>query len=71
MKPLTDAQKQRIVNTIKYMALAMTTAIAMAMGLTSCNVTRTITTESKSLTHGDTAIIIQSKTIESYNAKKN
>ena len=71
MKPLTDAQKQRLVNTIKYMALAMTTAIAMAMGLTSCNVTRTITTESKSLTHGDTAIIIQSKTIESYNAQKN
>ena len=71
MKPLTDAQKQRLVNTIKYMALAMTTAIAMAMGLTSCNVTRTITTESKSLTHGDTAIIIQSKTIASYNAKKN
>ena len=71
MKPLTDAQKQRLVNTIKYMALAMTTAIAMAMGLTSCNVTRTITTESKSLTHGDTAIIIQSKTIESYNAMKN
>ena len=71
MKPLTDAQKQRLVNTIKYMALAMTTAIAMAMGLTSCNVTRTITAESKSLTHGDTAIIIQSKTIESYNAKKN
>jgi hypothetical protein len=70
MKPLTDAQKQRLVNTIKYMALAMTTAIAMAMGLTSCNVTRTITTESKSLTHGDTAVIIQSKTIESYNAKK-
>ena len=71
MKPLTDAQKQRLVNTIKYMALAMTTAIAMAMGLTSCNVTRTITTESKSLTHGDTAVIIQVKTIESYNAKKN
>ena len=44
---------------------------AMALGLTSCNVTRTITTESKSLTRGDTAVIIQSKTIESYNAKKN
>jgi hypothetical protein len=47
------------------------TAIAMALGLTSCNVTRTITTESKSLTRGDTAVIIQTKTIESYNAKKN
>ena len=71
MKPLTDAQKQRLVNAIKYLALAIATAIAMAMGLTSCNVTRTITTESKSLTRGDTAVIIQSKTIESYNAKKN
>ena len=56
---------------IKYLALAIATAIAMALGLTSCNVTRTITTESKSLNKGDTAIIIQTKTIESYNAKKN
>ena len=58
-------------NAIKYLALSIATAIAMALGLTSCNVTRTITTESKSLTKGDTAIIIQVKTVESYNAKKN
>ena len=57
---ITETQKQRLMK-----------AIAMALGLTSCNVTRTITTESKSVTKGDTAIIIQSKTIESYNAKKN
>ena len=56
---------------IKYLALSIATALAMALGLTSCNVTRTITTESRSLTRGDTAIIIQSKTIESYNAMKN
>ena len=56
---------------IKYLALSIATALAMALGLTSCNVTRTITTESRSLTRGDTAIIIQSKTIESYNAVKN
>ena len=68
---LSETQKQRIFNTIKYLALAIATAIAMALGLTSCNVTRTITTESKSLTQGDTAIIIQVKTIESYNAQKN
>ena len=71
MKPLTETQKQRLVNAIKYLALAIATAIAMALGLTSCNVTRTITTESRSITRGDTAIIIQSKTIESYNANKN
>ena len=71
MKQLTEAQKERLVKAIKYLALAIATAVAMALGLTSCNVTRTITTESKSLMRGDTAVIIQSKTIESYNAKKN
>ena len=71
MNKLTDTQKQRIFNAIKYLALAIATAIAMALGLTSCNVTRTITTESKSVTRDDTAIIIQTKTVESYNAKKN
>ena len=68
---LTETQKQRLMKAIKYLALSIATAIAMALGLTSCNITRTITTESKSLTRGDTAVIIQSKTIESYNAMKN
>ncbi len=71
MKPLTETQKQRLIKAIKYLIVSIATAIAMALGLTSCNVTRTITTESRSVTKGDTAIIIQSKTIESYNAKKN
>ena len=71
MKQLTDIQKQRLVKAIRYLAVAIATAVAMALGLTSCNVTRTITTESRSVTKGDTAIIIQTKTIESYNAKKN
>ena len=71
MKQLTDIQKQRLTKAIKYLLVSVATAVAMALGLTSCNVTRTITTESRSVTKGDTAIIIQSKTIESYNAKKN
>ena len=71
MKQLSEIQKERLMKAIKYLAVAVATAIAMALGLTSCNVTRTITTESKSLTRGDTAVIIQTKTIESYNAKKN
>ena len=68
---LTETPKQRLTKAIKYLLLSIATAIAMALGLTSCNVTRTITTESRSLTRGDTAVIIQSNTIESYNAKKN
>ena len=67
---LTETQKQRLVKALKYLAISIATAVAMALGLTSCNVTRTITTESRSLTRGDTAVIIQSKTIESYNAQK-
>ena len=70
MKPLTDIQKQRLKKAIQYLVVSIATTIAMALGLTSCNVTRTITTESRSLTRGDTAVIIQTKTIESYNAKK-
>ena len=41
-----------------------------SIALTSCNVTRTITTTSSSVKKGDTTIIIQSKTIESYDASK-
>ena len=46
---------------------------ALIMGiyaLTSCNVTRTITTTSSSIQRGDTTVIIQSKTIEQYDASK-
>ena len=71
MKQLTEIQKERLRKAIKYLVVSIATAIAMALGLTSCNVTRTITTESRSINRGDTAVIIQSKTIESYNAKKN
>ena len=38
--------------------------IGAATVLTSCNVTRTITTTSSSIQRGDTTVIIQSKTIE-------
>ena len=44
--------------------------IGAATVLTSCNVTRTITTTSSSIKRGDTTVIIQSKTIEQYDASK-
>lgn len=37
---------------------------------TSCNVTRVLTNESQYFQKGDTCITIQTKTIETYNAKK-
>ena len=41
-----------------------------ALVLTGCNVTRTITTRSECYQKGDTSVVIQSKTIESYEALK-
>jgi len=38
--------------------------------ITSCNVTRTVTTSSSYVQRGDTTVLIQSKTIESYDASK-
>lgn len=52
-------------------ATALVALLAACLGMTSCNVTRTITTESSSIQKGDTSVVIQTKTIESYNAKKN
>jgi hypothetical protein len=45
-------------------------AISASLALTSCNVTRTITNESQYYQRGDTSVIIQTKTIETYDASK-
>ena len=44
--------------------------IGAATVMTSCNVTRTVTTSSQYVQRGDTTVMIQSKTIESYDASK-
>lgn len=66
MKNLSPNVKKAI-----YGVLTALVALAAALlGLQSCQVTRTITTESSSIQRGDTSVIIQTKTIESYNALK-
>ena len=47
---------------------ALLTCLAIALGLQSCNVTRTITTRSEAWQKGDTSVVIQTKTIETYDA---
>ena len=44
--------------------------IGAATVLTSCNVTRTVTTSSQYYQRGDTSCVIQTKTIEQYDASK-
>jgi hypothetical protein len=43
---------------------------AVGVALMSCNVTRTVTTTSEYVQRGDTTVVIQSKTIESYDGVK-
>ena len=42
----------------------------VGVAMASCNVTRTITTQSQYYQHGDTSVVIQTKTIETYDASK-
>ena len=64
---MSQQQVYKIVATI---ATAVVTCVGIALGLSSCNVTRTITTTSSSVQRGDTTVIIQSKTIEQYDASR-
>ena len=62
--------KQQIYKIIVTITTAIVTCVAIALGLSSCIVTRTITTKSEYWQKADTSVVIQTKTIESYNAEK-
>ena len=49
---------------------AIVTCVAIALGLSSCNVTRTVTTRSEAWQRGDTSVVIQTKTVESYDGSR-
>ena len=46
------------------------TVILTSIVLASCNVTRTITNQSEYYQRGDTSVVIQTKTVETYDASK-
>ena len=62
--------KQQIIKIVISMLIAALTALGAAFGLSSCNVTRTITTKSEYWQKADTSVVIQTKTIETYDASK-
>jgi len=62
--------KQQIIKIIISVLIAALTALGAAFGLTSCNVTRTVTTKSEYWQKADTNVVIQTKTIETYDASK-
>ena len=62
--------KKEILKLVISVLIAALTALAAGLGLTSCNVTRTITTRSEAWQKGDTNVVIQTKTVETYDASK-
>ena len=62
--------KQQIIKIIISVLIAALTALGAAFGLSSCNVTRTVTTKSEYWQKADTSVVIQTKTIETYDASK-
>ena len=66
---MSDKSKT-ILKVVIAVIIAALTALGASLGLTSCNVTRTITNESQYFQRGDTSVIIQTKTVEKYDASK-
>ena len=62
--------KKEILKLVISVLIAALTALAAGLGLSSCNVTRTVTTRSEAWQKGDTSVVIQTKTIETYDASK-
>lgn len=60
--------KIRVTRTGRRLVIAL--ALSLGICLTSCNVTRCISTESKYYQNGDTTCTIITKTIETYDATK-
>ena len=63
-------KRKDILKIVISVLIAALTVLGAAMGLTSCNVVRTITNKSEFYQRGDTSVMIQTKTTESYDASK-
>ena len=62
--------KKEILKLVISVLIAALTALAAGLGLSSCNVTRTDTTRSEAWQRGDTSVVIQTKTVESYDGSR-
>lgn len=59
-----------ILKVVITVAIAALTALGAALGLSSCNVTRKVTTEASYYQRGDTTVNIVTRTTETYDATK-
>ena len=57
-------------NEVVVAVVVLVILVVLGAMMTSCNVTRTVTTQSQYWQRGDTSVVIQTKTIESYDGVK-
>ena len=62
--------KKEILKLVISVLIAALTALAAGLGLSSCNVTRTVTTRSEAWQRGDTSVVSQTETVESYDGSR-
>lgn len=63
-------KKENLIKAVASLLTALAAALLIAFGVSSCTVVRTVTTTSEAHQRGDTSVVIQSKTIESFTGKK-
>lgn len=61
---------KRFIRAAVFAVLLVLTCAAAGICLSSCNVTRTVTTQSQYFQKGDTTCTIITKTVETYDASK-
>ena len=62
--------KKQIYKIVVTIATCVTTCLAISWGLSSCTLTRTVTTQSQYYERGDTTCTIISKTVETYDGTR-
>lgn len=62
--------RKQLLKIIISVTIAALSALAAGLGLQSCNVTRVVTNQSEYFQRGDTSVMIQTKTVETYDASK-
>ena len=62
--------RKQIIKIVISVLIAALSALGAAFGLSSCNVVRTITNKSEYYQKGDTSVVIQTKTVESYDGSR-
>ncbi len=66
---MTEKNK-KLLKVVIAVVIAALLSLAASLGLSSCSMVRTITNKSEYYQRGDTAVLIQTKVVESYDATK-